>query len=116
MEDERNGASGTRGEMTRTYRVPVGKPEGRRVHLEDLGVDGRIILKWNVNNMDLDWINLAKDRNNWQVIVNTVMKRQVHWRTQRGVWGVQTPPPKLFRSFDKAEPNSQFREKYILRT
>jgi hypothetical protein len=32
-----------------------------------------------------------------------------------GVWGVQTPP-KLFRSFDKAEPNSQFRGKYILRT
>jgi hypothetical protein len=26
------------------------------------------------------------------------------------------PPPKLFRSFDKAEPNSQFRGKYILRT
>jgi hypothetical protein len=26
--------------------------------------------------------------------------------------GVQLPPPK-FRSFDKAEPNSQFREKYI---
>jgi hypothetical protein len=36
-------------------------------------------------------------------------------RTQRGVWGVQTPP-KLFQSFDKAEPNSQFRGKYILRT
>jgi hypothetical protein len=34
------------------------------------------------------------------------------WRTERGVWGVQPPPPK-FRSFDKAEPNSQFRGKYI---
>jgi hypothetical protein len=35
----------------------------------------------------------------------------------RGVWGFNpTPTPKLFRSFDKAEPNSQFREKYILRT
>jgi hypothetical protein len=29
------------------------------------------------------------------------------------VWGVQIPPPK-FRSFDKAEPNSQFRGKYII--
>jgi hypothetical protein len=29
----------------------------------------------------------------------------------RGVWGVQTPPK--FRNFDKAEPNSQFRVKYI---
>jgi hypothetical protein len=31
---------------------------------------------------------------------------------REGVWGVQPPPPK-FRSFDKAEPNSQFRGKYI---
>ena len=31
---------------------------------------------------------------------------------QGGVWGVQPPPPK-FRSFDKAEPNYQFRGKYI---
>jgi hypothetical protein len=29
-----------------------------------------------------------------------------------GVWGVQPTPPK-FRNFDKAEPNSQFRGKYI---
>jgi hypothetical protein len=33
---------------------------------------------------------------------------------QRGrVWGVQTPPPPKFRSFAKAEPNSQFRGIYI---
>jgi hypothetical protein len=25
------------------------------------------------------------------------------------VWGVQTPPPPKFRSFEKAGPNSQFR-------
>jgi hypothetical protein len=30
------------------------------------------------------------------------------------VWGVQQPPPpRKFRSFDNAEPNSQFRGKYI---
>jgi hypothetical protein len=40
-----------------------------------------------------------------------VFNEAEHWRTQRGVWGVQTPPPKLFRSFYKAEPNSQFRGK-----
>jgi hypothetical protein len=34
------------------------------------------------------------------------------WHTE-GVWGVQTPPPPKFRSFDKAEPNSQFCGKYI---
>jgi hypothetical protein len=34
-----------------------------------------------------------------------------------GGFGEFKPPsPKLFRSFDKPEPNSQFRGKYILRT
>ena len=33
------------GNRTGVYRVLVGKPEGRN-HLEDLGVDGRRILKW----------------------------------------------------------------------
>jgi hypothetical protein len=34
----------------------------------------------------------------------------LQWRTEGG-WGFQTTPK--FRSFDKAEPNSQFRGKYI---
>jgi hypothetical protein len=33
------------GERRGAYRALVGKPEGRN-HLEDPGVDGRIILKW----------------------------------------------------------------------
>jgi hypothetical protein len=33
------------GEGRGAYRVLVGRPEGRN-HLEDPGVDGRIILKW----------------------------------------------------------------------
>jgi hypothetical protein len=33
-----------------------------------------------------------------------------------GLGGWNPPPPKVFGSFDKAEPNSQFRGKYILRT
>jgi hypothetical protein len=33
------------------YRVLVGKPEGRN-HLEDPGVDGRIILKWILEKWD----------------------------------------------------------------
>jgi hypothetical protein len=37
----------------------------------------------------------------------------IQWRTEgMGVWGFKPPPPK-FRSFDKTEPNSLFREKYI---
>jgi hypothetical protein len=32
---------------------------------------------------------------------------------RRGVWGVQTPLPPTFRSFAKAEPNSQLRGIYI---
>jgi hypothetical protein len=35
---------GTYGERRDVYRVLVGKPEGKR-HVEDQGVDGRIILK-----------------------------------------------------------------------
>jgi len=33
------------GERRGVYRVLVGKPEGKN-HLEDPGIDGRIILKW----------------------------------------------------------------------
>jgi hypothetical protein len=32
------------------YRVMVGKSEGRN-HLEDLGIEGRIIMKWILNRM-----------------------------------------------------------------
>jgi hypothetical protein len=44
-------------------------------HLEDLGKDGRIILKriflkWKVG---MDWIDLAQDRVRWRAFVNTVL-------------------------------------------
>jgi hypothetical protein len=29
-----------------TWKVLVGKPEGKRCNLEDLGVDGKITLEW----------------------------------------------------------------------
>jgi hypothetical protein len=36
-----------------------------------------------------------------------VRKGSTEHTEYRGIWGVEPPPPK-FRSFDKAEPNSQF--------
>jgi hypothetical protein len=42
-EDDMNWACGMRGEETNTYRVLMGKPEGKKDLVEDLGVDGRIL-------------------------------------------------------------------------
>jgi hypothetical protein len=55
-----------------------------RDHLEDPGVDGRIILENNVK-MDLqevgcggmDWIDLVQDRDRWRATVNAVKNLQV---------------------------------------
>jgi hypothetical protein len=56
----------------------VGKPKGRN-HLEDTGLDGRIILKWIFEKRDggTDWIDLARDRDRWRGFVNTVMNLRV---------------------------------------
>jgi hypothetical protein len=42
---------------------------------EDLGVDGKIILEWIFGKVweDMDWIHLARVRDQWRVLVNTVM-------------------------------------------
>jgi hypothetical protein len=56
----------------------VGKPEGRN-HLEDPGVDGRIILKWIFKTLlwDIDWIDVAQDRDRWGAFLNAVMNPHV---------------------------------------
>jgi hypothetical protein len=49
-----------------------------RDYLEDGGVDGNIILKWNFKklNAGMDWIDLAQDRERWRALVSTVKSLQ----------------------------------------
>jgi hypothetical protein len=67
------------GEESVSYRILVGRPEGRRPL-------GRPRRKWDDNiKMDLeevgwvgmDWIELAQDRDRWQALVNAVMNLRV---------------------------------------
>jgi hypothetical protein len=47
-----------------------------RCHVEDPGIDGRIILRWILRKWDgrgMDWIDLAQDRDSWQALVDMVM-------------------------------------------
>jgi hypothetical protein len=48
-------------------------------HLEDPGVDGRIILKWIFEMLGggTDWIDLTQDRDMWRAVVYTVMNLRV---------------------------------------
>ena len=51
-----------------------------REHLENLGVDWRIILKWifEVGGWGgRDWIELAQDRGRWRALLNAVMDLRV---------------------------------------
>jgi hypothetical protein len=60
------------------YRVLVGRPDGKS-HLEDPGIDGRVILEWIFKKWDgiMDWIGLAQDRYRWRAVVNAVMNFRV---------------------------------------
>jgi hypothetical protein len=50
-----------------------------RDHLENQGVDGRIILRWIFRKVmwGMDWINLAQDRDRWRALVSAVLNFQV---------------------------------------
>jgi hypothetical protein len=73
------GSSSTNGEKRKSYRLLVGKPEGKRPL-------GRPRRRW-VDNIrmdleevgwgDVDWIGLAQDRNRWKALVNSVLNLRV---------------------------------------
>jgi hypothetical protein len=50
-----------------------------RDHLEDLGVDGKPILKWMFEKLDgiMDWNDLVQDRDRWRSLVNALTKLRV---------------------------------------
>ena len=54
------------------YRVVVQRPEGKS-HLEELGIDGRIMLTILQGWGGMDWIAVTQDRNRWWAVVNVVM-------------------------------------------
>ena len=60
------------------HKVLEGELEGRD-HLEDPGVNLRIILKWIFMKLDggVEWIGLVQDRKRWRAVVNGVMKLRV---------------------------------------
>jgi hypothetical protein len=48
-----------------------------RVYLGEIRVDGRIILKCNLNEYGVEWILLAQDRGKLLAVVNTIMNFRV---------------------------------------
>jgi len=51
-----------------------------RDHLEDPGIDGRLILRWIFKTRDgggMDWIYLAQDKDMWRALLNAVINFRV---------------------------------------
>jgi hypothetical protein len=78
-QDDMHKACSTNGKNRNAYRILVGKPERRRTQgrlrckcVDDIKMDLREI-GWG----GMDWIDLAKDRDQWRALVNTTMYLRV---------------------------------------
>jgi hypothetical protein len=58
------------GKRRGAYRILVGKP-AERDHLEDSGINGRIILRWIFKKWieGIDWIDVTQGRDRWCALV-----------------------------------------------
>jgi hypothetical protein len=67
------------GEKRNAYRLFVGKPEGKRSlrRPRSRWVDNIWMNLGEVGWGDVDWIGLAKDRNRWRTLVNSVLSLRV---------------------------------------
>jgi hypothetical protein len=78
------GPCSTNGEKRNAYKLLLGKPEGkrplgrpRRRWVDNIRIDlGEV--EWG----DVDWIDLAQDRNRWRALVNSVL----NFRVPRNSW------------------------------
>jgi hypothetical protein len=66
------------GDSTGAYTVLMQRLQGKKPHLEDTKVDGRITLKWISQEVGfgrggMDWIDLAQDKDKWRALVIGVM-------------------------------------------
>jgi hypothetical protein len=67
------------GEKRNVYRLLVGKPEGKRPlgRPRRMWVDNIKMDLGEVGWSDVDWIGLARDRNRWSALVNSVLNLRV---------------------------------------
>jgi hypothetical protein len=67
------------GEKRNTYRLLVGKTEGKRPlgrpRCRWVVILGWILERWDWG--DVDWIDLAQDRNRWRALLNSVLNLRV---------------------------------------